>query len=651
MCGFVGVLGRDREGVLAAARSALPALRHRGPDDDGLLCVPLGSRWLALAHARLSIVDLREAGRQPMVRGPLPPDARATRVPGDGMRGDDGVGLAFNGEIYNFARLREELADDPVPQAFASRTDTEVLLHGFARQGERWLSRLRGMFAFAAWEPSTARLTLVRDRLGIKPLYWSATQGHVVFGSEVRALLATGLVPRRVSPVGLAGFLAYGAAQDPETLVEGVASLPAAHVLTIDDGRVGSLRRWWSLPTEVDRTITEEDAVGETRRLVREAVETHLVADVPVGAFLSGGIDSSTIVALMARSLPGRVRAVTIESLDGAGESASEVRYAEEVARHVDAELTVTRISKDDALTLTDEAIAAMDLPSVDGTNTWLVSRATRRAGCPVGLSGLGSDEIFNGYRHFETLPRLRALAALPGVGAAGRFAARLVPGAQLRPTKLTRLLASGGDLLALAAVSRMLFFPPLTRSLVRPAFRMHEGAEIAPTLSPDEMPTDPLNLLSAFELRGYVQNMLLRDSDATSMAHGLELRVPFLDHRLVEFALSLPGGHRSRPGELKSLLSRAMAPLLPPSVLGRRKMGFNLAVPVWMRTTMRERVEATLLRDGSVLDPEVTGRLWRTWLSGRQPHLWSRLWALYKLSRWLELNLFASSGASRRAA
>lgn len=652
MCGFIGVLGADRDEAAAAVTAALPALRHRGPDDDGLLITPLGRQWLAVGHARLSILDLSPDGRQPMVRGPLPAGARATRVPGDGARGDDSVGLAFNGEIYNFRTLREELEAAPVPQPFASATDTEVLLHGLARDGLAWLPRLRGMFAFAAWEPARARLALVRDRLGIKPLYWSRCGGALVFGSEVRTLLATGLVPRRPSALGLESFLAYGAAQDPETLVEGVHALAPGHALVVEDGRAGSPRRWWSLPTQVDRTITEEDAVGETRRLLREAVETHLVADVPVGAFLSGGVDSSVIVALMARAVPGRVRAVTVVSDDGAGESRSELPYAELVAKHCGADLHVAHVSKAEAPAVTDEAIAAMDLPSVDGTNTWLVSRHTRAAGCPVGLSGLGSDEIFNGYRHFETLPRLRRLAALPGVEAAGRLASRVIPRDQLLPGKLAQLLASGGDLATMACLQRMLFFPPLRGALLRPERRAPEGASIGPALSPDEAPDDPLNFLSAYELRGYVQNTLLRDSDVMSMAHGLELRVPFLDHRLVEFALSLPGRFRSRPGEQKSLLARAMKPLLPPAILSRPKMGFNLALPVWMRTSLKGRIEARLLRDNPVLDPATVGRLWAAFQSGRQPHLWSRLWALYKLSVWMDRHLFGgATGGRQRAA
>jgi asparagine synthase (glutamine-hydrolysing) len=635
------VLSPDRSEALAAVERALPALRHRGPDDDGVAVVPLGARWLAVGHARLSIQDLSADGRQPMFRGALPPGARATRVPGDAERGDDGLGLVYNGELYNVASLREELAAAPTPQRFLSHSDTEVLLHGLAREGLDYLPRLRGMFAFAAWDPARARVQLVRDRLGIKPLYWAQPGRALVFGSEVRAVLATGLVPRRVSPVGLERYLAYGAAQDPDTLVEGLFALEPGHSMTVEDGRLTPPRRWWSLPTAVDRTITEEDAVGETRRLLREAVETHLISEVPVGAFLSGGLDSSIIVALMARAVPGRVRAVNVVSDDGSGDSRSELPYAELVAKHCGAELAVAHISKAEAPGITEDAIRSMDLPSVDGTNTWFVSRHTRAVGCPVGLSGLGSDEIFNGYGHFQSLPRLRRLASFPGLDQLGRLASRVMPRDQLLPTKLAQMLASGGDLAALACLQRMLFFAPLRSSLLRPGVRAPADATIDPALSPEEAPSDPLNFLSAFELRGYVQNMLLRDSDSMSMAHGLELRVPFLDHRLVEFALSLPGQFRSRPGELKSLLSRAMKPLLPPAIPGRRKMGFNLAVPEWMRTTLRPRVEAVLLRDNPVLDPEPVERLWQAWLSGRQPHLWSRLWALYKLSLWLDTNVF----------
>jgi asparagine synthase (glutamine-hydrolysing) len=637
MCGFVGVLGPDRDEAEAAARGALASIRHRGPDDYGYLTVALGSQWLSVSHSRLSILDVSNAGRQPMVRGPLPAGARATRVNGDRENGEDELGIVFNGEIYNFPELHTDLSRRPSPQQFSSRCDTEVVLHGIARDGLDFVEHLRGMYAFALWEPAAARLHFVRDRLGIKPLYYCESGERVIFGSEVRALLATGLVRREIDRVGLERYLAFGASQDPHTLIEGVHALEPSHSLTIEAGRRRAPRRYWQLPIKVDRTITREEAVTETRRLVKDAVECHLLSDVRVGAFLSGGLDSSIIVALMSNARQGPQHAVTVVSDDGGRASREDAAYASLVSTRFGVQHHVLHLSASVADRHVRRAVELMDQPSIDGPNTFVVSGAAREAGCVVALSGLGADEVFNGYTSFQTLPYVQRLTHVRGIGTAAHLLRARLPATSVRASKLAEMAAAGGDLATLTTLQRTLFMPRIRQLLIRPDYRTTGGVTFQPPLANDEIPEDPLNYISACELRGYLQNMLLRDCDGMSMAHSLELRVPFLDHRLVEFALSLPGSFKSKLFQQKSLLRSAMKPLLPRAVFRRPKIGFNLAFPQWMRTSLRGTVELALLRDHPVLDTPTVTKLWNTFVTGGDDRLWTRLWGLYTLTAWLD--------------
>jgi asparagine synthase (glutamine-hydrolysing) len=623
--------------------AALAAIRHRGPDDYGHATVQLGRQWLSVAHSRLAILDVSESGRQPMVRGPLPAGARGTRVPGDALHGEDGTGLVYNGEIYNFPELHSDLARGAAPQEFRSRCDTEMILHGVAREGLDFVQRLRGMFAFALWEPGTARLHLVRDRLGIKPLYYAQAGEHFVFGSEVRALLATGLIPRAVDPLGLESYLSFGACQDPHTLVESVHALEPSHTLTLESGRVRARRRYWQLPVRVDPSITPREAEDETRRLVRDSVERHLLSDVRVGTFLSGGVDSSIIAALMANAQRGPQHAITVVSDDGGEESRREADFASILTSRLGLQHHVVHLTASVAEPETRRAVEMMDQPSIDGPNTFVVSGAAREAGCVVALSGLGADEVFNGYSSFRTLPQLRRLTRIAGVASVGRMLAERLPPTSVRGTKLAAMLGVGGDLATLVSLQRALFLSEFRSSLVRPAFRPPRGTLLPSVLAAEELPDDPLNFISACELRGYLQNMLLRDSDCMSMAHGLELRVPFLDHKLIEFALSLPGHFRSNLFERKSLLRHAMKPLLPPAIYRRRKQGFNLAFPQWMRTSLRPSLEAALLRDNPVLERTPVAQLWQAFVSGADDRLWTRVWGLYTLTNWMNRHIFGT--------
>ncbi len=630
MCGILGVYAPAREEAEAAAKRGLEALRHRGPDDFGLATMRLGAGFLSLAHARLSILDLTPDGRQPMFRGDLPEGARGSSVPGAP------AALVFNGEIYNYRALASELARTH-GVALRSSGDTEVLLQGLGHEGLAFVDRLRGMFAFAFVEPSDARLHLVRDRLGIKPLYYAEVGDRFVFGSEVRALVATGLVSKTLDSKGLARFLAYGAAQDPDTLLAGVRALLPSHAVTFEHGRLGAPRRYWSLPTKANHDVTRAEAVADIRRVLDETMALHLVSDVPVGAFLSGGIDSSVIVGLVASLQPTPVRTVTVVSADRS--SVDESPLAELVAQRHHTNHVVESLSPEDAIERTRLSTRALDQPSVDGANTFVVSEAVRRAGCRVALSGLGGDEIFLGYHTFKYLDRALAPGRLPGASLVARALDALAPAHLHAPQRLASLLSTHGELGALLAQQRALFFPPAIAALVQPGHRASPDEALAPALDALELPDDPVNVASAFELRGYCQNMLLRDSDQMSMAHGLELRVPFLDHVLVETLLRLPGAMKLGGETNKPLLVEAARDVLPEPIYRHPKSGFGLAIPLWMRTTLKPFIERSMFRPHPVFASAPRRRLWRRFLAG-DDHAASRVWALHRAIRWMEIVL-----------
>lgn len=630
MCGILGVIGSDAALVESAARRGLKAMAHRGPDDEGLCVFPFGDRFLALAHARLSIIDTSESSRQPMVRGPLPSGGRGAVV-----SGGDGAAIVFNGEIYNHRSLRTSLEASDRPFHPRTSGDTEVLLEGLAREGESFLPKLRGMFAFAFAEPSRARLTLVRDRLGIKPLYLAERPDGLVFASEVRAILATGLVAPVPERTGLARLLAYGAAQDPVTPVAGVRSLMPGHLVRLEGGRLGEPRRWWDLPRDVDRSRSRAEWVHDIRRTLEETVTLHLEADVPVGAFLSGGVDSSTLVALMASRQGASVRTSTVVC---EGETDGEGAYAKLVADRYGTRHAVESLSDGDAQDRVLRSFDALDLPSVDGANTYVVSESIRRAGCTVALSGLGSDELFLGYRHFHTLRRDQRLGRLPGLAAVGRLAGGVVPIGLHVGQRAASMASSAGELGELLSQRRRFLFPAQVARLMTPMGGAPEDAAWPWPVDPRAF-EDPLSAASVFELGGYCQNMLLRDSDAMSMAHGLELRVPFLDHVLVEKVLRVPGEWKlPRDGVNKPLLVEAVQDLLPEEVYRRRKRGFSLDLAKWMRGPLRAQMARTFRRN-ALLHPPTVDNLWAAFLAG-DDHLTGRVWGLARILRWYERNL-----------
>ena len=526
MCGIFGLIGKRTLDNNRALCAGTRALAHRGPDDEGieLLAFPSDANMgVGLGSRRLAILDLSPKGHQPM-------HDPAT-----------GNWLIFNGEIYNFQHIRGEL--QKLGHCFASSGDTEVLLRAYGQWGEACLERLVGMFAFAVWNSRQERLFLARDRLGEKPLYYCEGPGLFTFASEVRSLLATGLVPRRLSTAGLASYLAFGSVQDPLTIIDGVGSLPPGHTLTWEKGRC-RIDPYWSLAEVAARppaTDSREEALKVIRERLLEAVSQRLVSDVPLGIFLSGGVDSSCVLALACevRSDPLDTFSVALGHTDFC-----EAVYARRVAREFDCRHHQIDLTETGLLEEIPRAVAAMDQPTMDGINTFIVSQATKKAGLTVALSGLGGDELFAGYATFNSVPRMMRFRRYAGwLEPLGRGAYALLGRNQTnRPAKIRALAA--GDYYAGQPyfLSRALFLPAGVHSLL-PTFPVQNGNFGAPASLREVAEAvrflDPVNQVSVLEGSAYMANTLLRDTDCMSMAHSSRCAPP---------CCTIPSGSMSSP-------------------------------------------------------------------------------------------------------
>ena len=616
MCGIAGfVSARDTEEDRRTAVGRMcAAMIHRGPDDGGAV----SSGPATLGMRRLAIFDAAN-GRQPMTT----PDGRLT--------------LVFNGAIYNFPALRAELA--AAGHAFRTRCDTEVLLAAYAAWGERCLPRLRGMFAFAVWDAAAQSLFLARDAFGIKPLYVRHDPaGRLLFASELNALLAARIFAPAIDPVAVRDYLAWFAVPAPRTIYRGVRSLGPGECATWREGRL-EVRRHAGLG-EVDPgepCPTREAFRGELRARLEDTIRAHLLADVPVGAFLSGGLDSAAVVGLMTRLGGARLKTFSI----GFAEAGySEAGPAAETARHFGAEhhaleLTGARVAAD-----LGGILAGLDQPSGDGINTFYASGAARAGGVTVALSGLGGDELFGGYPSFRDLPRLARWLplwrSLPA-GLRSRAAAALRRGGTRR-RKLADFLESARTLPELASLQRRVFDRMTARSLLAPDLAAEAGAESPFHPALDELAGElagaaPFDVISGWELRTYMADVLLRDSDMMSMRHSLELRVPFIDRPFVEWLRRQPARFREDPARPKSILAEALEDVLPPGLMHRRKWGFTLPFGAWMRRELRPFLEdtfaaASIDRSGFFSRAAVQG-FWQRYLAGGDERGWSRVWSL----------------------
>jgi asparagine synthase (glutamine-hydrolysing) len=608
--------------------------QHRGPDACGLeLVADDAERRVALGHTRLAIIDLSPAGKQPMHSA-------------DGKRS-----ITYNGEIYNYRSLRDALGTE---RQWRSQSDTEVLLECYATSGRACVEQLRGMFALGLWDAERQELFLTRDRLGIKPLYYYSEDGLFVFASEVRALLASGLVPRRLDPIGLDEYLAYQSLPAPRTLIKGVSALlPGAWIVVDGQGRI-SQGRYWDLLDQARPQATDADQATSRRRvgdLLRESVALHLVSDVPVGAFLSGGIDSSAVVGLMREA--GHVPH-TFSVGFSAERAYDETHHARRIARRFHAEHTEILLAEDNLMAQVPQALTAMDQPTGDGVNTYVVSRAVRAAGITVALSGLGGDELFAGYPSFARLSRtaqfFRTWGRAPEpVRALAAHTVHALGGSSVGATKTAAMLASRGHLANLYPVTRQVLSASQRRNLLAPAWSRALDAHADPYVQlleaayRDSPRAGVLASIAYAEGRTYMHDVLLRDTDQMSMAHALEVRVPLLDHVLVEYVMGLPDAFKQPRGTPKRLLVESLEGLLPDDIVQRPKQGFSLPFDVWMRDQLRGFCESrlTALTGRDIFQPQAVRDLWSAFLNGRRDASWSRLWVLVVLEDWLERNGF----------
>lgn len=615
MCGIVGVVTPDRREAESAIRRMVPTMVHRGPDDGGYEVLPMGgAAVVALGFRRLAILDLSPAGHQPM-RNP-----------------DSGDVLIFNGEIYNFAALRSELVSAGC--RFRGTSDTEVLLHALGQWGDATFARLEGMYALAFHRAHDGSLLLARDPLGIKPLYVARHASRVIFASEIRTILASGMVRRDIDVAGVAGMLAYGAVQAPRTVFADIEEFPAGHAEWFGRPR----HCFWTFPPVLE--AFEGDPVAATKSLVHDAVRRHLVADVPVGVFLSAGIDS-TVVAACAAEASSSLAAFTVGI--GAQHPDDESAVATETARRLGIKHEIVNIDERDVPQYWHSWVDSLDSPSIDGFNTWLVTRSLARHGFKVGLSGLGADELFGGYPVYRRGPELRrlmaALSFLPhealATAAAGCL---LLTGKADTAEKLADVLRGPHDLRSIALGLRRLTSDHQLRTFGLP-IPQDGRADDDPRFVSDTTPGDDFNTIARIEVARYMRNTLLRDSDANSMAHSLELRVPFLDQPLVDRVLALPGYVKASAGGTgKKLLRRAFHDRIPQVVARRRKTGFTLPVGSWMRGEMREFCEdAISALDGfAFLNGDAVRQSWLNYLGGARPLSWTQPLTLVVLGTFL---------------
>jgi asparagine synthase (glutamine-hydrolysing) len=613
MCGIAGIVGEGAAEHLEALRRMVAALAHRGPDGEGTHVSP--SKQCLLGHRRLAIIDLSAAAAQPM----LTPDSRFAFV--------------YNGELYNFKDLRHQLTAGG--ERFKSSGDTEVLLRLLAREGEAALPRLNGMFAFALWDERERRLLLARDRFGQKPLYYARIGPLFLFASEVRALLASGLAPRKLNAQALAGYLSNGAVQEPDTIVQAISPLPRATALTLAPGGNQALRCYWTPGVE-----KRPCSPVELRDALVAAVERHLISDAPAGLFLSGGIDSSAIAAA-ARCRGGEIKSLAVVFPDQPLQS--EAAMARTMADHAGTQHQEVRLTGTDMLALLPAALAAMDQPTGDAINTFVVSCAARQAGLKVALSGLGGDELFGGYPSFADIRRAMRFHSLcrplRGPLAAALSASRF----SKRAGKLADVLDSPGDVLAAYLVRRRVFSSRQIRLLMPDIVsngwlsgQAPERLAALEALTRDRELPDATALL---ELDVYMGQMLLRDSDVMGMAHGLEIRMPFLDADFADRALALEASARLAKGRSKWRLVEALGEWLPPVIRNRGKHGFALPFAEWLPNELRSEVGdglRTLARVCPVLNGKATQRLWNAFCAAPQRLGWMRPWSLYVLGRFL---------------
>jgi asparagine synthase (glutamine-hydrolysing) len=638
MCGVAGLIGRLTESNRAALTRMNKALAHRGPDGEGSWESPANARgWGAmLTHRRLSILDLSPAGAQPMV---------------DPVAGDV---IVTNGEIYNFVALRDRLA--AAGHTFQSTGDTAVMLRALSVRGRKAVAEFRGMFAFAFWGAAERKLVLARDPLGIKPMYFarnpdSRGEWALVFASELGAILESGLVGKpKLNPRVTASVVWSGFVVAPETAVAGIETVWPGQLCVFDDAGNEELSEYyWSAVRPHDAAPTDEPGLA---RVLEETLRLHLTSDVPVGVFLSAGVDSASVANLAQKASLTPVNTFTLAFEEA---EFNEGIRSRQIADAIGTQHREVVLTEQHFITQLEAALDSLDQPTFDGINSYYMSQAVRDAGFKVALVGTGGDELFGGYKSFRDLPLLCQWSKRTDWAPRGAIVglARLISSAmqptrgalpqQTRWAKLPDMVQRGNDLLSLYQLAYALFLPAFQRELLGtvccdavvdglpPAMRARLAQEM--------QSRSTLSAISVLEQRLFLGERLLRDTDATSMAASIEVRLPLVDQRLFEHVDRLLDHDRYNPIGQKSIFRRIGLRGLDPALFDRPKTGFVLPYDRWLKTGVRERIDA-MLRDPVLvkptgLDPQTVARLWQAYLAGGPGLYWSRVWAIYVFVWW----------------
>jgi asparagine synthase (glutamine-hydrolysing) len=609
MCGIAGVYsGSNDQSKLSSIKGMTDCLKHRGPNAEGIY----QDKNIALGHRRLSIIDLSEIANQPM----SDPSGRYT--------------IIFNGEIYNYQEIRKTIID----YEFKTNGDTEVILASYIQNGEKCLEALAGMFAFAIWDTEKQELFIARDRIGVKPVYYFQKNDLFLFGSEIRSLLNSGFVPKKLDRDGLYQYLMFQSVPAPFSIVEGVKQLKAGSWIRITSSGIVEKEYWWTSRSKVEFDFNDESKVHkEINRLMVQSIERRMVSDVPVGAFLSGGIDSSIVVGLMAQVSSNPVYTFTMGYKE---KEFDESEYAQIVANRFNTNHNFIKVSPSSFLNEFETALSSMDIPSGDGVNSYVVSKKIKESNISVALSGIGGDELFCGYPIFTQVSKLMKYK---GLFNSSSFVRKRLPGALVKNKKQKQLLDLPKlDVRSVYPLYRQIFSDKEIKALLK-------GIDATPSIISDDHDWSGFPLLSQIsmaELNGYTQHTLLKDTDQMSMAVALEIREPFFDHQLIEFVLSIPDNIKY-PTYPKKLLIEAFKGILPDEIIHRKKQGFLMPWEPWLRKELKSFAEARIQRvsERDLFDKNAIFALWNKFQKGDSSVKWIEIWLLVVLEYWLEKNEF----------
>lgn len=624
MCGINGFISTAFTGEqkLSIVKRMNACLAHRGPDNDGAW----NDETLCLGHRRLSIIDLSAEGNQPF----FSTDGRYV--------------ISYNGELYNYKELKLELqrsshGSSDTPYFFKTASDTEVILAAYIRWGVKCLDYFNGMYAFAVYDTHTKKLVLARDRIGVKPLYYYYGDEGFMFSSEVRPILRSGIKPFSLNREVIAEYAMYQTVFAPNTIIKGIKMLLPGHYAEYENGKAHLAQYYAPKVNPAAEPLSYQQTCSKVRELLGQSVQQRLVADVPFGAFLSGGIDSSAVVGLMSQVSSEKIQTFNV-SFDES--DFSESRYARLIAGKYNTQHHEIRLRPEDFLKQLPEALSAIDHPSGDGPNTYIVSKATRQAGITMALSGIGGDELFAGYDVFK---RMHGLQKRQWLNAIPAFA-RKTAGAAIRYQKKSVSGNKIAELLGQPAINFASAYP-LNRSLftqreLNTLFKDGDAfAQIRKIMS--QVPQKEGYLLSAVsiaEITTYLQNVLLRDADQMSMAVALEVREPFLDYKLIDFVLGLTDEQKF-PHTPKKLLTDSLGELLPGEIVNRPKMGFTLPWQYWLKNELKTFCEKNIFEFSGYgfCHRETIRGLWTRFLAGDPAVTWSRVWHLVVLNNWIKEN------------